>query len=243
MFELRKGKIVKMKQRLVCGITAGLFLFGGYAAAAGHPLLTLQDSSLAWAMSDAPLGYGDYGAPSATAPMTVDATYPLLMAAATPVPASTLALQADTTAVSVGAGQEFSTWADLTAVFRPSRWRLPIRVGEPLSFLNWRAWHDAPGRTAKVFAGVVVVVGITAAIASAGGGGGGGGGDSGSRDPGVRPPNSSPQPPSGGGGGSGGSNNKPRPPSGGGGSSGGSGGGGSGGGSGGGGGGGDESPF
>lgn len=232
---------MKAKQWLVCGITSGMFLFGGYAAAAGQPLLALQDSSLAWAMSDAALGFGHYGASSAAAPMTVDASYPLLVATATPVPASTLALQADTTAVSVGAGQEFSTWADLTAVFRPSRWRLPIRVGEPLSFLNWRAWHDAPGRTAKVFAGVVVVVGITAAIASAGGGGGGDGGSSDSRDPGVQSNNPSPQPPSGGS-----SNNKPRPPSGGGGSSGGGSSGGGGGGSSGGGssgGGGDESPF
>ena len=164
---------MKMNQMLVSGMTAALFLFGGYVAVAGPALLTLQTPDNAWLMSDAPLGGGVYGAPATMTPITPDSGDWLLMAAATPPPTSALALQADTTAVSAGVGQEFSTWADLTAVFRPSRWRVPVRVGEPLSFLNWRAWKEAPGRTAKIFAGVVVVVGITAAIAGGGGRGGG----------------------------------------------------------------------
>ena len=221
-------------------IAAGLFLFAGYVSDAGQSLLSLQSSD---GMSD--LFYGSdfgtmsdgYAAGVSNTRLTLDAGKPLQMAQASPASTGSLSLQADRTAVSAGVGQEFSTWSDLTAVFRPSRWRLPIRVGEPLSFLNWRAWHEAPGRTAKIFAGVVVVVGITAAIASAGGGGGSGGSKD-QQGPAVNPP-LAPSAPSGGGSKP---KPKPRPPSDGGSSSSG-GGGGSGGSSGGGSSGDDESPF
>ena len=89
-------------------------------------------------------------------------------------PASRVAVRADASGASAGMAREFSTWSDLTAVFRPSRWRLPIRVGEPLSFLNYRAWKEAPGRTAKILVGVVVVAGITYAVVEGASGGGGG---------------------------------------------------------------------
>ncbi|NCA82912.1 MAG: hypothetical protein EOM72_09240 [Opitutae bacterium] len=82
-------------------------------------------------------------------------------AAEMPGSSSAMRVQADNSMVSAGVGREFSAWSDFTAVLRPSRWRLPIRVGEPLSFLNWRAWKEAPGRTAKILGGVVVVAGLT----------------------------------------------------------------------------------
>ncbi|HRZ11751.1 MAG TPA: hypothetical protein P5567_04765 [Kiritimatiellia bacterium] len=76
---------------------------------------------------------------------------------------------------SVGAGvhTEFSTWSDLTAFFRPSRWKNPFAVGGTLSWLNFGAWGEAPGRTAKVLAGEAVVAGtITAVIIATGDSGG-----------------------------------------------------------------------
>jgi hypothetical protein len=79
----------------------------------------------------------------------------------------------------------------MTAMFRPSRWRHPIAKGGTLSWLNYKAWSAAPGRTAKVLAGEVItlgstyyileafgVIGSTGGSSSGGGiiGGGGGGG-------------------------------------------------------------------
>lgn len=81
---------------------------------------------------------------------------------------------------SVGAGvhTEFSTWSDLTAFFRPSRWKNPFAVGGALSWLNFGAWGAAPGRTAKVLAGEAVVAGtVTAVIIATGDSGGGDEGD------------------------------------------------------------------
>jgi hypothetical protein len=76
--------------------------------------------------------------------------------------------------------KEASTWSDMTAIFRPSRWRHPIKEGGTLSWLNYNAWAAAPARTAKVLAGEVIVLGSTYFILEAfgifGGSGGGGGG-------------------------------------------------------------------
>ncbi|MBP7831292.1 MAG: hypothetical protein KA248_15395 [Kiritimatiellae bacterium] len=71
-----------------------------------------------------------------------------------------------TSGSSVGAGvqTEFSTWSDLTAFFRPSRWKNPFALGGALSWLNFGAWSESPGRTAKVFAGEAVVAGTITAV-------------------------------------------------------------------------------
>ena len=80
----------------------------------------------------------------------------------------------------VVAVKEASTWSDMTAIFRPSRWRHPIAEGGTLSWLNYNAWAAAPARTVKVLAGEVIVLGSTYFLLEAfgviGGGGGGGGG-------------------------------------------------------------------
>jgi hypothetical protein len=78
-----------------------------------------------------------------------------------------------------GAGvAKASTWSDMTAIFRPARWAHPIAVGGTLSWLNYHAWADAPGRTTKVLAGEVIIIGTAYWLigAATGGGGGGGGG-------------------------------------------------------------------
>lgn len=87
-------------------------------------------------------------------------------------------------ATPVIAAKEASTWSDMTAMFRPSRWRHPLSEGGPLSWLNYKVWAAAPGRTAKVLAGEVITLGGTYYIleafgvigASGGGSSGGGGG-------------------------------------------------------------------
>lgn len=52
-----------------------------------------------------------------------------------------------TSGTSAGAGihTEFSTWSDLTAFFRPSRWKNPFALGGSLSWLNFGAWGESPG--------------------------------------------------------------------------------------------------
>jgi hypothetical protein len=79
----------------------------------------------------------------------------------------------------VVATKQASTWSDMTALFRPSRWAHPIAAGGTLSWLNYNAWADEPGRTTKVLAGEVIVLGSTYFLLEAfgviGGGGGGGG--------------------------------------------------------------------
>ena len=64
----------------------------------------------------------------------------------------------------VGVSKEFSTWSDLTAMFRPSRWGSPFREGGSLSWLNYKAWANVPGRTGKVLLGEAIVIGTTIAI-------------------------------------------------------------------------------
>lgn len=91
------------------------------------------------------------------------------------------------------AAKEASTWSDMTAMFRPSRWRHPLAEGGTLSWLNYKAWAAAPGRTIKVLSGELITLGGTYYILEAfgvigsyggsgggiigGGGGGGGGGE------------------------------------------------------------------
>lgn len=65
---------------------------------------------------------------------------------------------------SVGVSQEFSTWSDLTAMFRPSRWHNPFREGGSLSWFNYKAWANVPGRTAKILLGEAIVIGGAYAI-------------------------------------------------------------------------------
>ncbi|OGV62678.1 MAG: hypothetical protein A2283_04430 [Lentisphaerae bacterium RIFOXYA12_FULL_48_11] len=79
---------------------------------------------------------------------------------------------ANSAGASVGVSQEFSSWSDLTAVFRPSRWKNPFSEGGSLSWLNYKAWGNVPGRTAKVLLGEVIVVGATYAIIDASSGDG-----------------------------------------------------------------------
>ena len=67
-----------------------------------------------------------------------------------------------------------STWSDMTAILRPSRWAHPIVAGGTLSWLNYNAWSDEPGRTTKVLAGEAIVIGTAWwLIAEVAGGGGG----------------------------------------------------------------------
>ena len=66
--------------------------------------------------------------------------------------------QASNAGASVGLTKTFGTWSDLTAMFRPSRWRSPFREGGSLSWLNYKSWANAPGRTCKVLTGEAVVV-------------------------------------------------------------------------------------
>jgi hypothetical protein len=100
----------------------------------------------------------------------------------------------------VGVTHNFSTWSDMTALFRPSRWRNPLRPGGSLSWMNYKSWRDEPGRTGKVLLGEVIVVGAGYAIyeetKSSGSSGNGNGGDP------APAPASTPSAPSGGGGGS-----------------------------------------
>jgi hypothetical protein len=86
-------------------------------------------------------------------------------------------LAADPVGGGAVAAKEFSTWSDMTAIFRPSRWAHPIAEGGTLSWLNYNAWAAAPGRTVKVLAGEAIVLGSTYFILEAFGviGGGGGG--------------------------------------------------------------------
>jgi hypothetical protein len=74
--------------------------------------------------------------------------------------------------------EEASIWSDMTAMFRPSRWRHPIKEGGTLSWLNYHAWAAAPGHTAKILSGEVIVIGgtywILCATGAIGGGSSGG---------------------------------------------------------------------
>jgi len=63
--------------------------------------------------------------------------------------------------VMVGVTTEFSTWKDLFSIFYPSRWAHPFQAGGTLSWLNYRAWIEVPGRTFKVLAGEVIIAGAT----------------------------------------------------------------------------------
>ncbi|MBU1692778.1 MAG: hypothetical protein KKC51_02325 [Verrucomicrobia bacterium] len=86
---------------------------------------------------------------------------------------SEMVVRASGDSVGVGVQTEFSTWSDLTAFFRPSRWKNPFATGGALSWLNFGAWKEAPGRTAKVLAGEAVVAGaVTAGLIAASDGGG-----------------------------------------------------------------------
>jgi hypothetical protein len=122
-----------------------------------------------------------------------------------PVPRSSgpnIGLRASNAGASVAVTHNFSTWSDMTALFRPSRWRNPLRPGGSLSWMNYKSWRDEPGRTGKVLLGEVIVVGAGYAIYEATKSSGSSGNGS---DP---APASAPSAPSGGGGGGG-----SRPPS------------------------------
>jgi hypothetical protein len=88
--------------------------------------------------------------------------------------------QEQESATSVVAPQEAGTWSDMTAMFRPSRWRHPLSEGGTLSWLNYKVWAAAPWRTTKVLAGELITLGGTyyileafGVIGATGSGGGG----------------------------------------------------------------------
>ena len=97
---------------------------------------------------------------------TDDSRYdPILLAdAAAPAGGPNVSVMANNNEVMVGVEHNFSTWSDMTAIFRPSRWRNPFRQGGSLSWLNYKAWGAAPGRTAKVLLGEAIVAGAGYAI-------------------------------------------------------------------------------
>ena len=78
--------------------------------------------------------------------------------------APAIAVQASNEGVKVAVSQDFSTWSDLTAIFRPSRWKNPLREGGSLSWLNYAAWGNAPQRTGEILLGEAIVAGATCAI-------------------------------------------------------------------------------
>jgi hypothetical protein len=105
-----------------------------------------------------------------------------------PVPRSSaprVSVSADNSGAQVAVRQEFSTWSDLTAVFRPSRWSNPLAVGGSLSWLNYKAWANEPGRTGKVLLGEAIVAGAAYAVyeSTRSSGGSGGKDDSGGSTP------------------------------------------------------------
>ena len=73
-------------------------------------------------------------------------------------------LTANEQGAQIGVIQEFSTWSDLTAMFRPSRWKDPFAVGGSLSWLNYRAWQEDVDRTGKVLIGELIVAGAVYAV-------------------------------------------------------------------------------
>ncbi len=92
---------------------------------------------------------------------------PILLAQNVKAPAQTgpkVSVMANNNEVMVGVSQDFSTWSDMTAIFRPSRWKNPLRQGGSVSWLNYKAWGSAPGRTAKVLLGEAIVAGAAYAI-------------------------------------------------------------------------------
>ncbi len=56
---------------------------------------------------------------------------------------------------------DYSFSSDISALFRPSRWRRPLRPGGIISWVNPRAWHREPYRTATVLMGEVLFIGIS----------------------------------------------------------------------------------
>ena len=105
--------------------------------------------------------------------MLLMASLPRLARSAPEEPGPEMSVQASGQGVRVGVQARFSTWSDLTALFRPSRWKNPVTVGGALSWLNGSAWREAPGRTAKVLGGEAIVAGaVTAGIVAASDGGG-----------------------------------------------------------------------
>ncbi len=84
--------------------------------------------------------------------------------AATAAAAPVVAVKAVNAGVSVGVEQKFSSWSDLTAMFRPSRWSNPFRAGGTLCWLNYYSWASVPGRTAKVLLGEAIIAGAVVAI-------------------------------------------------------------------------------
>ncbi len=88
------------------------------------------------------------------------------------VRSASLFVRATPGVVQAGVEQSFSTWSDLTAVFRPSRWRHGLQAGGALSWLNANAWREAPGRTAKVLAGELILAGAVYAAVESGSGSG-----------------------------------------------------------------------
>ncbi len=80
-------------------------------------------------------------------------------------------------------GVQFSTASDFVALVSPKRWKSPVKTGGSLSWLNPQAWRADPGRTGRILAGEVVLIGGVAAVAASAGGGSGSGGYAADTDP------------------------------------------------------------
>jgi uncharacterized membrane protein YgcG len=79
-------------------------------------------------------------------------------------PASQLFVLASDRGLELGVSSKFAAFEDITAVFRPSRWREPFAVGGPLSWLNYRAWMDDPHRTGLILASEVIMAAVVYAV-------------------------------------------------------------------------------
>lgn len=87
-------------------------------------------------------------------------------------------------------GVQFTSWGDLSAIGRPSRWKAPLSVGGSLSWLNPIAWSDDAGRTGRILIGEMILVGTLGAALGGGSSGGGsndGAGDDGGSSVSVNP--------------------------------------------------------
>lgn len=159
-----------MNKMLGSIMLVGALLVSG--AGAGEPLTigTTAPDPLRLPPLDSPITqealFGGIGRDWAALGITDEAnTLVVALDAPSPAPSSpSIGFQANNTGARVAVKQEFSTWSDLTAMFRPSRWMSPFAAGGTLSWLNYKAWRDEPGRTGKVLLGEAIVVGAGYAI-------------------------------------------------------------------------------
>jgi hypothetical protein len=61
-------------------------------------------------------------------------------------------------------GADYSFGSDITALFRPSRWRRPLSPGGVISWVNPWSWGSDPYRTTTVLVGELLFVGASYGI-------------------------------------------------------------------------------